>query len=62
MKNLELRVGYLMRSEKAKKFLQEEGGGGIKPNMLGLAFCRGNEVSLERMVEAGGEKWMMRRK
>lgn len=50
-----------MRSEKAERSLQEEGGGGIKPYIPGLSFCRGNKMNLERMVEAGREKWMMRK-
>lgn len=62
LENLELRVGALMRSGGgAELSLQEEGGGAIKPSVPGPPFCRGNKVSLGRMVEAGGGKWRMRR-
>lgn len=62
MKNLELRVGYLMRLgwqwQGTEGSPQEEGGGATKPNMPALSFCRGSKVSLETMVAAGGENRM----
>lgn len=45
-------------SDDAESFLQEEGGGTIKPNMPGPPFGRESKVNLQGVTEAGAEKWM----
>lgn len=61
MENLELRVEYLMKSREAERSPKEERGGTAKPNIPGPCLCRGNEVSLETVVETGGGKQMVRK-
>lgn len=50
IENVELRVGYWIRSGEAERS-QEEGGGAIKPSMPGLPFCKGN---YDELREHGG--------